>query len=209
MDVLHKVTYLDLETLDEVSLYNRDCMFSYRNSIFKKELKNKCFILSCVFELSRKISFNTKYSDIHNELVEQKINENDLNPRLFVNIIGQIRERKFPNLKKTGNAGSFFKNPLITSSQLKILLDSQCSSMPFYETDVDGIYKLSAGWLIDRAGWKGISMGSCGVYENHALVLVNKDFLANGQQILQLSKKIKKSVQSIFNIDLEEEVDIF
>lgn len=205
-DFLYQVNYLDLNSLKEIKMNNAQCLFAYRDSIFKNELKNKCFITSVVFELNKKCKcFKINYRDIKIELTKINQDENEMKQKILVEIIGRIRNDKFPNIDKFGNAGSFFKNPTISYEKLNELQNIY-DSIPYYPVN-ESLFKVSAGWLIEKAGWKGVNTGSCSVYYKHALIIVNNGS-ATGQEILMLSKDIKKCVMNIFGILLQEEVDI-
>lgn len=179
-----------------------DCQFGYRYSIFKGELKGQYIICNVTFRLSKQHELNTSYGAIEEELknlgVEKSIESVS---RAVIN----IRQRKLPNPKDIGNSGSFFKNPTISNAQFEALKKPfpNIVGYPIGEHNT----KLAAGWLIDRAGWKGYRKGDAGVHKNQALVLVNYG-QAKGEDILRLSKEIQQSVKNTFGISLEAEVNI-
>ena len=155
-----------------------------------------------LFKLSRKPEFNLDYGTVRDEV-------NRLGGPSLKNIrdaIVQIRSSKLPDTTIFGNAGSFFKNPLIPESQLN-LLTVKFPDIPFYKAESGEMVKIPAGWLIEKAGWKGKSIGKAGVHHQQALVLVNLGG-ANGRDILNLAQKIESDVQQLFNIDLEKEVNV-
>ncbi len=199
-DLIYSVEGYNTRTKNDFVLYNVDCEFSYRNSIFKTKLKNQCLIVSVVFRLSKKEIYNIKYKALANE-----VDESDLSLKNIAKAVLAIRNSKLPNIEKIGSAGSFFKNPIITTKHLQTLLQ-QYPHLIHYDTD-DGNKKIAAGQLIDLAGWKGVREGNAGVYSLQALVLVNYGG-ATGKEILSLSNQIKQDVLERFNITLEPEVNI-
>ncbi|CAI8376162.1 MAG: UDP-N-acetylenolpyruvoylglucosamine reductase [Flavobacterium sp. SCGC AAA160-P02] len=211
-DVITKVETLEIISGKKIDFSNEDCRFSYRNSIFKNELKGKHIITSVSFKLSKKNhQLNTEYGTIETELK----NKNIINPTIqdISNAVIKIRKSKLPDPKKIGNSGSFFKNPIISSKQYKKLREKY-PTMPFYELDSlesnqkDVLYKIPAGWLIETMGFKGKRFGDCGVHEKQALVLVNYNN-AKGNDIFSLAKKIQKTILNTFEIALEIEVNVF
>ena len=179
------------------------CRFGYRESIFKQELKNKFIIVSVTFKLTKNPVLNTSYGAIHDELTKQGITQPTI--RDVSNAVIAIRRSKLPDPKEIGNSGSFFKNPVILKSHYEKLKVTY-PEMPSYPVD-DLHVKLAAGWLIEKAGWKGKTLGNYGVHKNQALVLVNYGG-AEGREIFQLSEAILQSIQSQFGVTLEREVNI-
>jgi UDP-N-acetylmuramate dehydrogenase len=179
----------------------RDCQYAYRDSIFKNQLKDRFIITSVVFKLDKFPEFVLNYGDLKAE-TEKLGNINLRNIRKAV--IG-IRESKLPDPKVFGNAGSFFKNPVVESSLAEQLL-AENPKMPHYPAQ-DRKTKLAAGWLIEQCGWKGFRRGDAGVHEKQALVLVNYGN-ATGKEIYDLSKEICQSVQAKFGVELEWEVNV-
>lgn len=200
-DVFIKLEAINL-TNSETQIFNKsDCLFSYRESAFKKQLKNK-FIITKVFIKLKK----TKKINLNYHILKEKIKQlglKKLDSQKIREIIIEIRNSKLPNPKKIGNAGSFFKNPIINQEQL-IELQKKYPEIPFFKKEK---IKIPAAWLIEKLNWKGYQEESCGVYEKHALILINHN-KATGQEIANLSKNIKHSVYEKFNITLEEEVCI-
>jgi len=172
-------------------------------SIFKREYTNQLLVHRVTFRLSKQHfgHANLIYEPLKTALDEYKIE--DLTPKMVYDKIIEIRQRRIPDPKIYGNAGSFFKNPLISEEDLKHLLKTH-PKMPHHKT-VEGTYKIPAAWLIEQAGWKGKRLGDAAVSDKHALVLINID-QAKGDEIVALAKKIQKEVNHQFGILLEPEV---
>jgi UDP-N-acetylmuramate dehydrogenase len=200
-ETIHLVEALNPDTLIPVSYTKSDCLFGYRDSIFKKQLKNRRIITHVVFNLSRKPSFNLDYG-ILNETVRQK---GPVNLKTIRQSVIEIRKSKLPEPEEVGNAGSFFKNPIVDNKHYK-KLKSAHPDIPSYSLSQKR-HKIPAGWMIDKLGWKGYREGDAGVHSKQALVLVNHGN-ATGRQIYELSQKIRESVKSGFGIELEYEVNI-
>jgi UDP-N-acetylmuramate dehydrogenase len=181
-----------------------DCAFGYRDSIFKKELKNEVVILDVTFRLNKLPSFNTSYGAIEEELT--KMNVTELSIAAISQAVINIRSSKLPDPKVIGNAGSFFKNP--TVNMIKYFhLKSQFEDIVGYKQP-KGEMKLAAGWLVEQCGLKGYRNGDAGVHDKQALVLVNHGHAA-GSDIFELSEKVIDAVKNKFNISLEREVNIY
>jgi UDP-N-acetylmuramate dehydrogenase len=200
-DVIDKVIYLDLETFESVSLPVNECRFSYRNSIFKNQLKNRVVITSVVFKLRYDPVFNTSYGNLQAEV--EKLGS--LNLTTLRNAIIHIRRSKLPDPEILGNAGSFFKNPVLEASKAHQLKE-KFGAMPVFPAQ-EGLVKIPAGWLIEQCGWKGKRTGNAGVHDKQALVLVNYGN-ASGEDIYNLAMQISDSVFAAFEIKLEPEVNI-
>ncbi len=177
-----------------------ECRFAYRDSIFKSYLKNKFIITSVLFKLDKFPEFNLSYGQLE-ETVKRK---GEINLFTIRESVIEIRRSKLPDVKVIGNAGSFFKNPVVYSEIAKNM-HSDFGPVPVYPMP-DGNVKLAAGWLIEKAGWKGIREGDVGVHDKQALVLVNYGN-ATGKQIFSFSEKIKQSVFEKFGVELEREVN--
>ncbi len=199
-NVVEKVKGFDLNTRLPREFSADQCEFGYRSSIFKNVLKNSFIINSVVFRLEKFPEFILSYGQ-----VEEKAKANgEVNLASIRQAVIEIRQSKLPDTKELGNAGSFFKNPEV-DSEIAEKLKLQFENIPVYPAN-NGKSKLAAGWLIEKAGWKGIREGEVGVHEKQALVLVNYG-LATGQQIFDFSTKIKQSVFEKFGVDLEREVN--
>lgn len=195
---------LSLETLDLQTFNKEVCKFGYRNSIFKQEAKGKYIITSVTFKLTkRNHKLHINYGTIKSQLEENGI----INPTIqdVSEAVIFIRESKLPNPKEIGNSGSFFKNPVISKKQFNALAKN-FKDIPSYPISDDEV-KIPAGWLIEKAGFKGKRFGNYGVHKKQALVLVNYGN-ANGEDILNLSKLIQKTIKRIFNVTIEAEVNI-
>lgn len=180
-----------------------ECKFGYRESVFKRELKNKFIITSVTFKLYKVPKFNTSYGAIETELKMMGIVEKSI--RTISKAVCNIRNSKLPNPAEIGNAGSFFKNPEVTKGKYEFL-KTKYPEIVGYPLE-NGNVKLAAGWLIEQAGWKGKTFGEAGVHKNQALVLVNYGN-AKGSEIFDLSQKVMDSVKEKFGVDLEREVNI-
>jgi UDP-N-acetylmuramate dehydrogenase len=201
-DVFYELEAYHIADKKIVRFNNKDCAFGYRESVFKRALKNQYIILSVTYQLRKEPVYNTSYGAIEQELAAMEIST--LSIKAISDAVINIRSSKLPDPKKTGNAGSFFKNPIIPINQFDLLKKS-FPELPGYTNNED--VKLPAGWLIERAGWKGFRNGDAGCYDKQALVLVNYG-KASGAEIYELSSKIIHSVQEKFGINLEREVNI-
>jgi len=203
-DVFESCEAIALETKALKTFSKSDCNFGYRNSVFKQEAKGKYIITSVNFKLSKQHhKLQVNYGAIASQLEAMQVTEPTIQE--VSKAVISIRERKLPDPKKIGNSGSFFKNPVITKTHFKTLLEN-FQDIPSYPVS-DNNVKVPAGWLIEKAGFKGKRFGSYGVHKNQALVLVNYDD-ANGSDILKLSKLIQKTVHRLFGISIEAEVNI-
>lgn len=202
-DVMESLTAFDLSTGKIKVFKNTDCGFGYRTSVFKTSLKGKYFILGVVLKLSKIPKLNLSYSPLKSAF--EKMPVSDISIRMVSDAVKNIRRSKLPDPKLLGNAGSFFKNPVVSASKVDEL-KIKYPEIPFYRVDDDHV-KLAAGWLIEKCGWKGKRIGDAGVHEKQALVLVNYGG-ANSQEIVSLAEKIQESVKATFGISLEAEVTI-
>lgn len=188
----------------EVEKFNAvECEFGYRESVFKRKLKGKYIIVSVTFKLLKTPNFNVNYGAIDSELKSMGVDE--LSIQAISQAVINIRNSKLPNPKDLGNAGSFFKNPVISASQWKKIAQEH-AEIPNYPAPRNEV-KLAAGWLIEQAGWKGKRIGNCGMHAKQALVLVNYGG-ATGQEIYDHSTRVKDSVAEKFGVELEREVNI-
>lgn len=203
-DVFHSLEAYEIATGEIHTFYAPDCHFGYRNSFFKQEGKNKYIILSVCFQLTRQYhTLNIHYGPVKAELENYGITTPGIKD--VMQAIQNIRRSKLPDPTELGNAGSFFKNPLLDIQQMDELR-KQWAGIPAYE-DGTGKVKTAAAWLIEQAGWKGFRENDAGVHQNQALVLVNYGN-ATGRQILELAQRIQTSVQETFGISLEMEVNV-
>ena len=202
-DVFEKLEALEIETGEIHTFTKEACAFGYRESVFKHALKGKFIITHVYFHLSLVEKISTKYGAIEQELLKNGIS----NPtsKDVSNAVIAIRSSKLPNPKDLGNAGSFFKNPVVPIKLYNKIRET-FSDAPSYPIDENSV-KVPAGWLIESAGWKGKKVGACGVHVNQALVLVNYGG-ASGNDILNLSTEIIENVYQKFGIVLEREVNI-
>lgn len=199
-DHFHTLTAFDFESGNVKTFSKEQCDFGYRDSIFKHALSDKMAIIDVTFALPKKWVANTRYADIAQALTARGIytpTAKDIS-----DIITAIRQRKLPDPSKSGNAGSFFKNPVVNAQTRDALLEQHPNLVSYPHNDT--LYRLAAGWLIDQCGWKGKTVGNAGVYETQALVLVNRGG-AKGAEILQLAKQIQADVEMKFGIALEPE----
>jgi len=203
-DTLFEVEALNIHTHDVKKFSSEDCKFGYRESIFKGEQKGKYIITAVTLKLNKNPKkLNTTYGTISKELEAMGI----ANPTIsdISKAVINIRSSKLPDPEKLGNAGSFFKNPIIPNAQFEKLKAQfpEMASFPAHE----GHTKLAAGWLIEQCGWKGKRIGDAGVHKDQALVLVNYGD-ATGKEIYDLSTKVIESVKEKFGVLLEREVNM-
>ena len=201
-DVFISCEVYDLNA-EKLNIYNlNDCKFGYRDSIFKKN-KN-LIVVSVKMKLSSKNhKINSSYGGINDEL--KKLNIKEPTIKDISNVVCDIRNKKLPNPNKIGNAGSFFKNPIVNSKKINWLKEN-FNNIPFYKID-ENSYKIPAAWLIETSGFKGKDFGNFGVHKTQPLVLVNYG-KASGSDINKLSLSIKEVVNKLFKIELETEVNI-
>jgi UDP-N-acetylmuramate dehydrogenase len=201
-DVIEEVMGVDLITKQTRTIKSNDCQFEYRSSIFKRDFKDKFLITEVVFKLSKCPKLHIEYGAIKDELKKENIEHPTIKD--VSTAVINIRRSKLPDPAVLGNAGSFFKNPVVDQQKLSELksLFPTIVSYPF-----GGQFKLAAGWLIEHAGWKGYRENNVGCHEKQALVLVNHGG-ATGAEILSLAQKIQHSVKQKFGVDLEMEVNL-
>jgi UDP-N-acetylmuramate dehydrogenase len=200
-DYIYEVETINIDNCEIEYFTKESCNFDYRDSVFKNKLKNKYIVLNVVFKFSKIHCPVTNYGNIEielNKLKSRKIND-------LRDLIINIRKSKLPDPAIIGNAGSFFKNPVIECS-LSESLQKKFPSIPCFNVK-NGKTKISAGWLIEKCGWKGKKINSAGVFDKQALVIVNYG-IATGKEIMKLSEEIQKSVFNEFGIKLEPEVNI-
>ncbi len=199
-NVIEKVNLYHIETKQFLSLTNEECCFGYRDSVFKNSLKNKTIICSVVFRLQKNPVLNISYGAIAEELKST----DPITIKEVSEAIIAIRQSKLPDPKVLGNAGSFFKNPVIDENKFQKLI-LKYPDLKYNQVGV--LYKIYAGWLIENAGWKGYRKNQVGCYEKQALILVNYGH-AKGGDVLELAQKIQTSVLEKFSITLEMEVNL-
>ena len=198
-----EVEYWDRDAEELKTLSAEECRFGYRESIFKHELKERAVIWSVTFRLSLFPTIKADYGDIRKLLTDWGIQ--DPEPRDVSRAVIKIRQSKLPDPAELGNAGSFFKNPVVEMLVYETIKKSY-PEVPLYVVDATHV-KIPAGWLIETAGWKGKDLGSHGVHKKQALVLVNYGN-AKGNEILALSKAIQADVKDKFGISLQAEVNV-
>ncbi len=200
-DIIIFVEALKIDT-NEIEIFsNKQCEFTYRGSIFKNSFKDKYIIISVTFKLSKKTGYNYEYKALQDELNNfDKINLENIRQAII-----NIRKSKLPDPDEFGNCGSFFKNPVVDFEKFNNIYKKNID-MPFYKISNDE-YKIPAGWLIEKCDWKGKRVGNVGTYNKQALIIVNYGN-ASGEELYQLSQKIKSDVNNKFGIILEEEVNI-
>ncbi len=199
-DVFHSLTAYDLATGERRTLRAADCRFGYRDSLFKQADGAGLVVLDVTFALPRAWQPNLRYAELAQALREAGLSEPT--PQQVSEAVVAIRRRKLPDPLEVGNAGSFFKNPVVSAQQCASLLARFPALV--HHVQADGSEKLAAGWLIDQCGWKGRSMGAAGVYPKQALVLVNNGG-ASGAEVLALAKAIQADVLEKFGVELEPE----
>ena len=202
-DIIESVEIIDLQTLKRTTIAGEHCSFGYRDSIFKTVLRNKAVITGVNFRLLKQSSPNLSYGAL--SVLAAK--HTHLTPKAIRQEVIAIRQGKLPDPKTLGNAGSFFKNPTVDSATA-LKLKELYPDMPQYATGDSSQIKLSAGWLIEKAGWKGSSRGKAGVYEKQALVLVNLGG-ATGCEIVAFSEEIRRSIHDKFGVEIQSEVNIW
>jgi UDP-N-acetylmuramate dehydrogenase len=201
-DTIDSVELINLKKFNTEIFSNTDCEFGYRDSIFKHRHKGRYLVTSVIFKLTKhNHQLNIQYGNIEQELKKY----NGINIHNIRKAVITARESKLPDPKITGNAGSFFKNPIISNNRandLKIIFPA----IPLFDFSSD-MKKAAAGWMIEQCGWKGKWMGNAGVHNKHALILISNG-KATGAEVLQLSEAIKESVYKKFGIEIEPEVNI-
>ncbi len=201
--------FCELEALDlaqgTLRIFTREeCQFGYRDSVFKTIYKNRFAILSVTLRLNKTPNYHLEYGNIQETLQMMKVE--DLSIKAVSDAVIQIRRSKLPDPQNLGNAGSFFKNPLIPMAQF-IELHEAFPTLPSFTTSNPDVKKISAAWLIEQCGWKGKRLGDVGVYEKQALILVNYS-AGKGSDILGLAQKIQHSVKEKFDVHLIPEVNL-
>ena len=202
--VFDSLVAYDLKTGKKKIFSAKECELGYRDSIFKRKAKGKYFIYSLVLKLKKKAKLNLSYGAITEEMNNLGIKNPE--PKDVAQVVNQIRSSKLPNPAILPNSGSFFKNPEIKNSVF-LKLQKVYPEIPFFSSDKKGMTKIPAGWLIEKAGFKGKKFGPVGMYEGQALILVNYGG-ARAQDIIKMIERVKRGVKKSFAIDLEAEVNI-
>ncbi len=203
-EVMEALEAYDLKSGEKKYFRNRECAFGYRDSIFKNELKGRYMITHVIFRLSRQPVFNLTYKPLRERLYasgKKEISADDIRDAVM-----KIRREKLPDPAETGNAGSFFKNPVVNKKTWEGLLKKH-PDLPGHQVDESRV-KIPAAWLIEQAGWKGKRTEHAAVHDRQPLVLINTGG-AKGQEIVDLATPIRESVRDLFGIRLEPEVRIF
>jgi UDP-N-acetylmuramate dehydrogenase len=196
----------DLITGKTQTFTHHDCNFAYRDSVFKRADMRQWLITEVSFVLDEKASIELGYGDLKAEALKLAALRGQTIPThaQVAQAVKSIRRSKLPDPAVIGNAGSFFKNPIVSTERLTALKSAH-QTLPAYPIAGDlSKHKVSAGWLIDQAGWKGFRRGDAGVHKDHALVLVNYGS-ATGQEVLELARDIQRSVSQRFGIEIEPE----
>ena len=204
MEVFEELEAYEIKTGHLIKFKRDDCQFGYRHSIFKTDLKDKYIITSVTYKLSKRPVFNIKYGAIKETLDEMGVAS--LSIQAISQAVVHIRQSKLPDPAIIGNAGSFFKNPIIERPHYEAL-KAAYDDMPSYPVSDDWV-KIPAAWLIEQSGWKGKKYGRVGVHDKQPLVLVNYGDGA-GKDILVLAEKIQSSIQSKFGVELHREVNVY
>lgn len=202
-DLIAVVEAVEIGTGRKLFFGNQDCKYSYRQSRFKDDWRNRYLITYVTYRFSYDFEPRLDYGNIRQALEERKIDRPTA--QQLRDVIIQIRNRKLPNPKVLGNAGSFFMNPIVPRDVYE-RIRADYPDMPHYTIDA-GHEKIPAGWMIEQCGWKGRSLGRAGVHDKQALVLVNRGG-ATGREIVDLMQRIQDDVKHRFGIDIYPEVNV-
>jgi UDP-N-acetylmuramate dehydrogenase len=202
-DVFESLEAIEVHSGTVHTLHSKDCAFGYRDSIFKNTHSNRYIIASITLKLHKRPTFQTTYGTLESTLETMGVRE--LSIKAISDAVIRIRQSKLPDPALLSNAGSFFKNPIITQLQFE-QLKWIYPNIPGYAQPEDQV-KVSAAWLIEQCGWKGATRGAVGVHKQQALVLVNYGD-GTGQDIYQLAQAIQQSVKERFNIEITPEVSL-
>lgn len=202
-DIIYKVEAVEIATGKVVNFDNADCQYSYRQSKFKHEWRDKYLVTHVIYRLSKTFTPDLDYGNIRTSLAAKHIAEPTA--QQLRDVIIEIRNAKLPDPKVEGNAGSFFMNPIVEKAKYDELA-AQYPGMPHYTIDAEH-EKIPAGWMIDQCGWKGKNLGRAGVHDKQALVLVNRGG-ATGEEIVKLCETIRKDVFEKFGIEIHPEVNV-
>ena len=202
-DIIYKVEAVEIATGKVVNFDNADCQYSYRQSKFKHEWRDKYLVTHVIYRLSKTFTPDLDYGNIRTSLAAKHIAEPSA--QQLRDVIIEIRNAKLPDPKVEGNAGSFFMNPIVEKAKYDELA-ALYPGMPHYTIDAEH-EKIPAGWMIDQCGWKGKNLGRAGVHDKQALVLVNRGG-ATGEEIVKLCETIRKDVFEKFGIEIHPEVNV-
>jgi len=202
-DVFESCVAYEIATSEKRVFNFEDCRFGYRDSVFKNELKGQYIIASVSFKLSKSAKINAQYGAIQEELSNKGIAIPTIKD--ISDVVSEIRVAKLPDPSTIGNAGSFFKNPVVTKDEFETV-KSLHPNVVYYPAP-DHKVKLAAGWLIEQCGFKGVVVGQTGTWKNQALVLVNHGN-ATGKEVYSFSEQIINNVDAKFGVKLEREVNI-
>jgi UDP-N-acetylmuramate dehydrogenase len=210
-DVLVRVTAIDIASGETLIFDKEGCEFGYRDSIFKRSLKDRCIVIAITLRLSTDRCVNIEYPALSRHFAD--VSE-PLSPEMVSDAVCKIRRSKLPNPNELANVGSFFKNPIISMNKLQDLqnkIQAERLEIPFYNFSRDHV-KVPAAWLVEYCKFRGYRHGSAGVHKDHAIVLVNydEDHIENSSaDILALAANIVETVNAEFNISLEVEPRIY
>ncbi len=202
-ELFRSLTALHVNTGEQVILSAEDCQFAYRDSVFKHAGRDQYVITSLTLALSSQPALRLDYPALQQAIEQNNLSE--VTPEVVSRIVCDIRRSKLPDPRDIPNVGSFFKNPVISSEQAEQLASDYPQLVTYLQSD--GSVKLAAGWLVDQAGWKGVSRGPVGVHPQQALVLTNRG--GTCKQLLALADEIIRSVQNKFAITLELEPRVY
>lgn len=202
-DIVHRVEIVRLATLQREFLSPAECCFGYRDSVFKGKEAGKVIVTNVEYRLSKMAAPHLDYGTLRPEV--ERVG--DISPEGIRRAVIAIRESKLPNPKIVGNAGSFFKNPILPRAKVEAL-KALYPTMPVYEVaGAPDCLKIATGWMIDTLGWKGKALGRAGVHSKQALVLVNLGE-ATGGEVIALAERICQEVKEKFGVDISPEVNI-
>ena len=200
-DLIVNVETIEVATGEERIFSNAECVYAYRESLFKLSLKGQYIVTHVSYRLKKTPSYHLDYGNVRAELAKANFDLTLANVR---QVIIDIRQAKLPDPNVQGNAGSFFMNPIVPRAHFEALLKDY-PQIPHYEVDTDRV-KIPAAWMIDQCGWKGKRLGNAGVHDKQALVLVNCGG-ATGAEVVRLSEEIQQSVFKMFGIQIYPEVN--
>lgn len=201
-DSIVNVEAFDLETMEKRIFINKECLFGYRESVFKNNLKDKYFITAITLKLSKKENKKLDYRVLKDYLEQNKIEIK--NSKDVANAVSTIRRSKLPDPKVIGNAGSFFKNVFVSQEKLNEMLETY-KDIPYFNED--GLIKIPSAWMIEQCGWKGKRIGNIGVHDKQALILVNYGG-GGGEELYKLALDVMDSVFKKFGIKITPEVNL-